>query len=447
MRKKIAIIEDDIDLNEFYKKILNDHNFECASYLNAEDFEKEILEMEDEFNLILCDYLLPGKNGIDLFLSLNSKGIFVPFILITGINDINLAIRAMKFGVSDFILKPFDKELLLNLIKKYLEIEESQKMANLYQIQDKIVCNDEKTKNILFKISRIAKFSISTLLIGESGVGKELFAKTIHNLSNFKDGPFIPVNCSAIPDTLFESEFFGYLKGSFTNAYKDNIGILRSADNGTLFLDEISELSLFAQAKLLRFLEDFNVVPLGSQKSYKVRVRVISATNKDLKKEIKEGRFREDLYFRIAQTTIQIPPLRERPNEIIPLANHFLKEICKEENIENVILTKSAKNKLLNYPWPGNIRELKNKIYEAVLNSIDGKIEDKHIVFGDERPSREIFYNYEKAKNDFEKKYLTNLLKITKGNIQRASQISGLSRNAIYDMINRNNIDINIFRV
>jgi len=335
---------------------------------------------------------------------------------------------------------------LLNLIRKYLEIDESQKIADLYKIQDDIVVKNEKTKEILYKISRISKSSISVLLLGESGVGKELFARTIHKFSNFKEGPFVPVNCSAIPDTLFESEFFGYLKGSFTGAYNDSLGILRSADGGTIFLDEISELSPLGQAKLLRFLEDFNVQPLGSQKIYKVNLRVLSATNKDLKKEIKEGRFREDLYFRIAQSTIEIPPLRERTDEIIPLANHFIKEISKKEGFENIILTNSAKNKLLNYSWHGNIRELKNKIYEAILNSIDGKIEDKHIFIGEERESREIFYNYEKAKEEFEKKYIKNLLKITKGNIQRASQISGLSRAAIYDLIERNNIDINNFR-
>jgi len=446
MRKKIAIIEDDIDLNEFYKKAIVEGGFDCSSFLNAEDFENDILERQDEFCLAISDYLLPKKNGIDLFLSLNSKGIFLPFILITGLNDINLAIRALKLGVSDFILKPVDKEHLLNLIRKYLEIDESQKIADLYKIQDDIVVKNEKTKEILYKISRISKSSISVLLLGESGVGKELFARTIHKFSNFKEGPFVPVNCSAIPDTLFESEFFGYLKGSFTGAYNDSLGILRSADGGTIFLDEISELSPLGQAKLLRFLEDFNVQPLGSQKIYKVNLRVLSATNKDLKKEIKEGRFREDLYFRIAQSTIEIPPLRERTDEIIPLANHFIKEISKKEGFENIILTNSAKNKLLNYSWHGNIRELKNKIYEAILNSIDGKIEDKHIFIGEERESREIFYNYEKAKEEFEKKYIKNLLKITKGNIQRASQISGLSRAAIYDLIERNNIDINNFR-
>lgn len=445
-KKKIALIEDDFDLNNYYKTIIEEEGYFCKNYFDGETFLNESRELLNDFNLIISDYLLPGKNGLEVFSILNNEGINIPFLIITGINDIELAVKAIKSGISDFILKPVDKEILFKKIRTYINTEDYSFLKNLGEIKKDIIIESEESKRILERLYRLSKAKINVLFYGESGVGKEVFAKVLHNLSEFKKGPFVPLNLSAIPDTLFESEFFGYKKGSFTGAERDYTGMAKSADGGTLFLDEVGDLSLFSQAKLLRFLEDFLVQPIGSTEKFKVNLRIISATNKNLKKEVEEKKFREDLFYRISQISIEIPPLRERKEDIIPLAKHFIKEISKNEGLENIVLTPAAADKLLKYSWPGNIRELKSKITEAIFNSPNGIIEPQHILLEEKRESKELFFNYEKAKRDFEKKYLTSLLKTTGGNVKDASNISGLTRNAIYEMAQRNGIDIDTFR-
>lgn len=443
---KIAVVEDDELLNSAIVKILKKEGLNANGYLNSESLYDFIKEKPDFFNLILCDYMLPGMNGLELFKNLKKDGISIPFVIITGLKDISLAIESIKIGVLDFLVKPVEKELLISKIKMYLDLDTQYNLEIYNSLKEKVIFKSPVMKEILKKISRVANAKISILIEGESGVGKEVLARALHSISERKNYNFVPINCSAIPDTLFESELYGYKKGSFTSAHKDYEGIARSANGGTLFLDEISEISLNSQAKLLRFLETKQVQPIGEAKIYDVDLRIISATNSDLLEKVKNKFFREDLYYRIAGIKIKIPPLRERKEDIIPIAEFILMEISKEENIEGVYLTPSAKEKILSYPWYGNIRELKNKIYEALLSSDKGKIEAKDITLEEKRDEQVSKAMYAEAKKNFEKEYIEKLLIQTKGNIKEISKISGLSRKAIYEILKKHNIDPSNYR-
>lgn len=443
---KIAVVEDDEPLNLAIVKILKKENFHVKGYLNAEEIFNNLKNNPDLYDLILCDYILPQMNGLDLFKNLKKNGIFIPFIIITGLKDISLAIESIKIGVLDFLVKPVEKEFLLNKIKYHIGLDTQSDLEVFEYLKEKFFFKSNIMKDILHKISRIAGAKISVLFEGESGVGKEVIARALHSISDRKNFNFVPINCSAIPETLFESELFGYKKGSFTGAYRDYEGIARSADRGTLFLDEIGELSLNSQVKLLRFLEEKQVQPIGDVKIYNVDLRIVSATNSDLLEKVKNNSFREDLYYRIAGIKIKIPPLRERQEDIIPIAESLLSEISKEENIENAYFTPSAKEKLLSYPWPGNIRELKNKIYEALLNCKGGGIEAKDIIFEKKDEDLSKKPSYLEEKRIFEKNYIEKILTQTKGNIKEASEISGLSRKAIYEILKKHNIDPEKFR-
>lgn len=443
---KIAIVEDDEALNLSLVKILKKENYLVKGYLNAETIYDDLKKNSKLYDLILCDHILPQMTGLELYKKLKAEDIKTPFIIITGLNDISLAVESIKIGVMDFLLKPVEKDFLLEKIKSYLDLETEEELNIFKNLKDKIIFKSPIMLEILKKVAKISNSKISLLLEGESGVGKEIIAKAIHSISTRNPFPFVPLNCSAIPETLFESELYGYRKGSFTGAFKDYEGIARSANGGTLFLDEIGELSLYSQAKLLRFLETKQVQPIGETEIYNVDAKIISATNSDLLEKVEQKKFREDLYYRIAGIKIKIPPLRERKEDIIPMAEHFLSEISKEENIENAILTPAAKEKIATYPWPGNIRELKNKIYEALLNCKDGQIKPQDINLEEKEEKKTSQSSYLEAKRIFEKEYIEKILEQTKGNIKEASKISGLSRKAIYEILKKHNIDPEKFR-
>jgi len=443
---KVAVVEDDEPLNLSIVKILKKDGFGAKGFLNAEELFYFLKEKPNFFNLILCDYILPGMNGLDLFKNLKKEGIDIPFIIITGLKDISLAIEAIKTGVADFLLKPVEKDFLLNKIKTYLRVDTPQDLEIFNILKEKVVFKSDAMKEILKKISRVADAKVSILFEGESGVGKDHLARALHSISKRKNCQFVPVNCSAIPETLFESELYGYKKGSFTGAFRDYEGIARSANGGTLFLDEVSELSLPSQAKLLRFLETKQVQPIGEAKIYDVDLRIISASNVSLIKRVEDKKFRDDLYYRIAGITIKIPPLRERVEDIIPIAESLLTEISKTENKETAYLTPSAKEKIISYPWFGNIRELKNKLYEAFLNSKGGKIDTIDTSAKEKEETEKIQLSFFEAKRQFEQDYIEDLLIKTKGNINEISRISGLSRKAIYEILKKFNIDPSDYR-
>tara|TARA_Y100000287_G_scaffold148491_1_gene123580 strand:- start:156 stop:1322 length:1167 start_codon:yes stop_codon:yes gene_type:complete len=368
---KILIIEDEEPIRRVLVRILSDEDssFEIQE---ASDGKKGIdLIKKESFDLVLCDIKMPKIDGIELLQRTRKTNTSLPFIMLTGHGNIETAVESMKLGAYDFISKPPDLNRLINSVRNALEKKElvtenkilRQKVAKKYEIIGK----SKPIMEVHSMIDKVAKTEARVLITGESGTGKELVAHNIHERSERNKSPFIEVNCAAIPSELIESELFGHLKGSFTSAVKDRQGKFEAANNGTLFLDEIGDMSLAAQAKVLRALEENKIQRVGSQKDISVDVRVIAATNKDLKKEIDNGNFREDLYHRLAVILIEVPELSKRKSDIPILISHFSELISKEQGIETKVFNKDSLKLLEEYDWSGNIRELRNVIERLII--------------------------------------------------------------------------------
>ena len=325
---------------------------------------------------------MPKLDGIEVLEKVKFSKKMLPFIMLTGHGNVSTAVEAMKLGAYDFISKPPDLNRLLNSVRHALETKHlvneniilKKKVAKRY----KMIGNSVAIKKIHDLIDKVAPTEARVLITGDNGTGKELVAHQLHEKSSRSKAPFIEVNCAAIPSELIESELFGHLKGAFTSAVKDRPGKFEAANGGTLFLDEIADMSLAAQAKVLRALQENKVQRVGSDKDIPVEVRVIAATNKNLKKEIEEGRFREDLFHRLAVILIEVPSLSDRLSDIPMLANHFMKQLAEEQRMEVKAFSKEAIKELQNYPWSGNIRELRNVI-ERLLILGNNPIEAKEI--------------------------------------------------------------------
>ena len=368
---KILIIEDEEPIRRVLVRILleEDSSFEIQE---ASDGKKGLdLIKKESFDLVLCDIKMPIIDGIDLLQRTRKINTLLPFIMLTGHGNIETAVESMKLGAYDFISKPPDLNRLINSVRNALEKKElvtenkilRQKVAKKYDM----IGNSESIMEIHSIIDKVAQTEARVLITGESGTGKELVAHNIHQKSSRSKSPFVEVNCAAIPSELIESELFGHLKGSFTSAVKDRQGKFEAANNGTLFLDEIGDMSLAAQAKVLRALEENKIQRVGSQKDISVDVRVIAATNKDLKKEIDIGNFREDLYHRLAVIMVEVPELSKRKTDITPLIKHFSKLISNEQGIEEKQFDKDSIKLLEEYNWSGNIRELRNVIERLII--------------------------------------------------------------------------------
>jgi len=368
---KILIIEDEESIRRVLVRILNeeDSNFEIHE---ASDGKKGLESISKEnFDLVLCDIKMPKIDGIELLQRTRKKNSSLPFIMLTGHGNIETAVESMKLGAYDFISKPPDLNRLLTSVRNALEKKElvtenkilRKKVAKRYQI----IGESKSIKAIHELIDKVAQSEARVLITGKSGTGKELVAHQIHERSLRQKFSFVEVNCAAIPAELIESELFGHTKGSFTSAIKDRQGKFEAANGGTLFLDEIADMSLAAQAKVLRALEENKVQRVGSEKHITVDVRVITATNKDLKKEIEKGSFREDLYHRLAVILIDVPTLSSRKDDIPLLVNHFVEIICKEQGIESKSFSKESISLLEDYNWSGNIRELRNVIERLII--------------------------------------------------------------------------------
>jgi len=368
---KILIIEDEEPIRRVLVRILTDEdsNFEVHE---ASDGKKGLdLIKNDSYDLVLCDIKMPKVDGIELLQRTRKTNSTIPFIMLTGHGNIETAVESMKLGAYDFISKPPDLNRLINSVRNALEKKElivenkilRKKVAKKY----KIIGNSKSIMEIHEMIDKVAKTEARVLITGESGTGKELVAHNIHEKSTRAESPFIEVNCAAIPSELIESELFGHLKGSFTSAVKDREGKFEAANNGTIFLDEIGDMSLAAQAKVLRALEENKIQRVGSQKDISVDVRVLAATNKDLKKEIDDGNFREDLYHRLAVIVIKVPELSKRKSDIPILVDHFSNIISKEQGIETKKFSKDSLKLLEDYNWSGNIRELRNVVERLII--------------------------------------------------------------------------------
>jgi len=379
---KILIIEDEEPIRRVLKRILEDEN-KAFAIDEAEDGKAGIDALiAGEYDLVLCDIKMPKKDGLEVLQEAKSQGILTPFIVLTGHGNIQTAVEAMKMGAYDFIPKPPDLNRLLISVRNALEskhlvvenVRLKKRIAKAYQM----IGESSALQAVIDMIDKVAPTQARVLITGPNGTGKELVAHQLHEKGQRHRQDFIEVNCAAIPAELIESELFGHVKGSFTSAVKDRKGKFEAANNGTLFLDEIGDLSLSAQAKVLRALQENKIQRVGSDKDISVDVRILAATNKDLKHEIAEGRFREDLYHRLAVIVIKVPALKDRLEDIPLLCKHFIQQISEKEGVPAKSIEEAAIVKLQDYPWTGNIRELRNVI-ERLMILGDNPITKKNI--------------------------------------------------------------------
>ncbi len=365
---KIAIVEDDINMRKSLEIALSDYadEFEVKTFRNAKEALKKL---DDTFDLVITDINMPGMDGIEFLQKLDGR---YDAIIITGNATLNRAIESIRLGVSDFLTKPFEIETLVEAIRRSQKVKTrtaKQKGRSDQKETSLFYATSPALQRALGLAKKAARSDASVLLLGESGVGKELFARTIHEHSPRADKPFVALNMAAIPENLIESELFGFEKGAFTDAVETKIGKFEAAHGGTLFLDEIAEMPYHLQAKLLRALQERIIHRLGSHKEIPVDVRIVAATNADIQSKMREGAFREDLYYRIATIPIQIPPLRERQEEILPIAQKHLADIVRKYDLDPKHFDEKAQTKLLAYPWPGNIRELLAVVERAAILS------------------------------------------------------------------------------
>ena len=369
----IVIVEDDINMRKSLEIALGEYDdLKIKSYKSAVEALKK---MGDDVDLIITDINMPQMDGLEFIKRLEGK---FDVIIMTGNATLNKAIESVRLGVKDFLTKPFDAQTLYEAIKRVEILRRKLPAASLKAAQNgsnsqadsaDFVASSPALANALNLASRVAKTDASAMLMGESGVGKELFAKFIHKNSPRKDGPFIAINMAAIPENLIESELFGFEKGAFTDASAMKKGQFELASGGTLFLDEIGEMPLNLQPKLLRAIQEREITRLGATKSVKIDVRIVSATNANLPAMISEGKFREDLFYRLNTVPVAIPPLRERKDEILPIAERFLRQSCEEFNLGAKSFSEAAVKELENYDFPGNIRELISVVQRAAILS------------------------------------------------------------------------------
>ena len=368
---QVLLIEDEESIRRVMSRILKEENDQYEITEAVDGKQGLDLLFKRQFDLVLCDIKMPKMDGIEVLKKANDEMLNIPFIMLTGHGNIETAVEAMKLGAYDFISKPPDLNRLLNSVRHALENKslrsENTKLKNKVAQKYLIIGESFSIEEVKRMISKVASTDARVLVTGENGTGKELVAQQLHQQSKrFKEN-FIEVNCAAIPSELIESELFGHVKGAFTSAVKDRSGKFEAAHNGTLFLDEIADMSLAAQAKVLRALQEKKIQRVGNEKDISIDVRVIAATNKNLKQEIKEGRFREDLYHRLAVILIRVPSLQERLDDIPLLTDHFTNILTLEQGLENKRFSSEALQKLKNYPWSGNVRELRNVVERLMI--------------------------------------------------------------------------------
>jgi len=464
-KARILVIDDEEDMLENYARLLNKMGYECLTQKDG----NIAIDMIDSYepDIILSDLRMPDVEGLDILDRVKKIHPDIPFIIVTAYGDIPTAVESVKKGAFDFITKPFSPEQLKITLERALKYknltDENRKLREQLGscFNFEIIGKSRAIREVIEVVNRVAITDANILLTGESGTGKEMIARIIHSKSPRSQGPFIPVDCAAIPENLLESELFGYEKGAFTGAHTMRKGLLESANGGTLFLDEIGEMTLALQAKLLRTLEDRVVRRLGSNRFIPVDIRIIAATNRDLKKAVQEGTFRNDLYYRLNVIHIHIPPLRERREDIPLLVLHFLKKFSNLHKKKVISISSEALSVLEDYPWPGNVRELQNVIERAVIMSDGERIELKDlpnslIVRDIEGSSFQVLnptitsIPYREAKKiwlaTFEKNYLLSLFENTSYNISRAAEIAGINRKTIHRLIKRYNLDTKRFR-
>jgi two-component system, NtrC family, response regulator HydG len=448
--KKILVIDDEPEMLFSLEKILS-YRSEFETELIDNSLKALDLINTKNYDVIITDLKMKEVSGIDILKAAVKKTPSAIVIIISGYGTIEASVEAIKEGAFDFIEKPFTSKVLFDSIDRaFAKTKDNSPTAE--EKPEKIsgfIFRSQKIEEVIKLVKKVAPGNFNILITGESGTGKELIARAIHDLSKRKDNPFVPVNCGALPEYLFESEIFGHERGAFTGAVKTKLGLLEFANHGTFFFDEIGDMSQNLQVKLLRMLEDKKIRRVGGKEEIEINVRIIAATNKNLANLVADKKFREDLYYRLNTIQIEIPPLRERPDDIMPLANCFISNLCSMEDSEPKKFSNEVEEILKNYSWPGNVRELQNIINRAFFLSSSPLIQKENLPLelasGNKKLNDEFLTpGYKEAKDKiiekFELEYLTHHLKLNKGNITKTAENCGLDRRTIHRLINKYNI-------
>jgi two-component system response regulator AtoC len=455
--ERILVVDDEPNMAWLFSQAFaGDYEIVAAS---SGEQALELLRCLD-IDLIMLDLRLPGADGIDTLRAARKHGFSGPVIVMTAFGEIKTAVAAMKLGAHDYVTKPFDMDELRLTIESSLRLSgeagktrhSSRVLDDVVHLRDMITVSPEMLR-IFAMVERVSTSDASVLVQGESGTGKELMARAIHYSSPRKNKPFVPVNCAALPESLLESELFGYDEGAFSGAGKRKPGRFEIADGGTILLDEVGDLPLAMQPKILRAAEEKVIERLGGTRRIPVDVRIVAASNRDLRREVNEGRFRQDLYFRLAVITVSIPPLRERKEDILVLASHFLQEFCSDLGRQSPSLSDSTTDALLAYDWPGNVRELKNAMQHLALLCDDSVVEPHSLpdwillaepselarVAGDDPLKAPISLkeSRRRAFTETEKRRIVEALRIFDGNRTRAAEYLGISRRSLQLKIKR----------
>jgi len=460
----IALIDDDLDLLDLLTSFFRQRGYKVLAFNNAEEAVIEIENKRTEADVVISDLKLPVMSGMDFIKRIKKSYASLPIILMTSEGSVETAVEAIETGAYDFVLKPLHIPQLLISVQRALHLNEVQtentNLKSLFQGQDfmglkGVIGKSQGFKKAMELAKRVSSSQANILISGESGSGKEVIAKAVHELGDKKEGPFIAINCSAIPENLLESELFGHAKGAFTGANDKKIGLFEEANKGTLFLDEIGDLTLSLQAKLLRVLQERKVKRIGENQYRDISARIICATHKDLRKEVAEGRFREDLYFRLNVIPIYMPPLRERKDDILPLSEYFLKKFALMNNAKVVGFSKEAVQKLENHEWKGNVRELENAIERAVV------LTTSQILQCDDLPTEDFFkhkdhssapneavrkgLSFEDDKpvtlDELSKKYIQHIFEKNGGAKEQTAKDLGIDRKTLYRKLKEMNLN------
>jgi len=439
-RAHILVLDDEREMGAFLVDLLSDEGYSAEAYQKGSD---ALLALEKNgSDLLITDLVMDGMKGMEVLRGAKLRDPSLAVVMITAFGTIESAVEAMRSGAFYYLTKPFKSADLLFLVEKALEekhlrteIQRLQREVETHYHFDQIIGKSAAMQQVFDLVERVKDNQINILLSGESGTGKDLLARTLHYQSSRKQAPFVPVNCAAIPEQLLESELFGYVRGAFTDARKDKKGLFVEADGGTLFLDEVGELPLLLQAKLLRVIEDKEVRPLGATRGEKVDVRLIAATNRDLRSAVKQGEFRQDLFYRLSVVDIHLPSLRQRPEDLSLLIQHFIARSAQSSQVRR--LSAEALRILLNYPWPGNVRELENTLERALVLCRGEEITPAdlpdHLTGSKPQVSGlQDALLRRRALADLEREYILLALEFTEGKKKEAAELLGIDRKTLY---------------
>lgn len=442
---KILILDDEVNIRRSLQTSLENEDYEVTAFSNS--FKAFEALSHEYYDLAILDIKLTDIDGIQLFRKMKKHNIEVPVIFISGNASLEEAAQTVKEGAYDFLEKPFSADKLLITVQNCLDYNQLKRRLSKIEENindDTLISQDERMIKLKNELAKVAQTDSTVLISGESGTGKELIAQMIHNSSDRSQRDFVRVNCSAIPEGLIESEMFGHVKGAFTGALQAKKGYFELAHGGTLFLDEIGDMSLATQAKVLRAIQNSEIQKVGSEKTIRIDVRIIAATHKDLKREVQQGTFREDLYYRINVVPLVAPPLREHPADIPLLIQHFITKFCKKHGMKNKNIEPECLRILKEYHWPGNVRELINLVERLVIMSGD-KITVADIPTEFTSPSMKIMDSVsaiplKEYREKIEREYIIQTLKFVRGNISRAAQVLQIDRTYLHKKISQYDI-------